>query len=48
LRAMCEQINTVRSQIQTGSGFFCSSDVKEIPNAFALLFGVRRVKSVWG
>jgi len=45
---MCEQINTVRSQIQTGSGFFCSSDVKEIPNAFALLFGVRRVKSVWG
>jgi len=33
---MCEQINTVRSQIQTGSGFFCSSDVKEIPNAFAL------------
>jgi non-ribosomal peptide synthetase component E (peptide arylation enzyme) len=29
--------NTVRSQIQTASGFFCSSDVKEIPNAFALL-----------
>jgi hypothetical protein len=28
--------NTVRSQIQTASGFFCSSDVKEIPNAFAL------------
>ena len=39
LRAMCEQINTVRSRIQTGSGFFCNSDVKEIPNAFALSGG---------
>jgi|ERR1022692_1408470 hypothetical protein len=36
LRAMSEQINTVRSRIQTGLGFFCNSDVKKIPNAIPL------------
>jgi hypothetical protein len=36
LRAMYEQISTVRSQIQIGSGSFCNSDVKKIPNAIAL------------
>jgi hypothetical protein len=36
LRAMYEQINTVRSQNQTGSGFFCNSDVKKTPNAIPL------------
>jgi hypothetical protein len=36
LRAMYEQIDTIRSRIQTGSVFFCDSGVKEIPNAIAL------------
>jgi len=36
LRAMYEQINTVRRRTQTGSGFFCNSDVKKNPNAIAL------------
>ena len=37
LRGMSEQINTVRSRIQTGSGSFCNSDVKKIPNAIPLV-----------
>src|ERR1035437_10328773 len=36
LRAMCEEINTVRSRIQTVSGCFWTSDVKKIPNAMLL------------
>jgi hypothetical protein len=40
---MYEQMNTVRSRIQTGSGFFCSSDVKEIPNAIPLSAQAMRV-----
>ena len=38
LRAMYEQINPARSRTQTGSGFFCNSDVKKIPNAIPLPF----------
>ena len=34
--AMHEQIDTVRSRIQTGLVFFCNSDVKKIPNAIPL------------
>jgi len=33
---MYEQIDPVGSRIQTGSGFFCNSDVKKIPNAIPL------------
>lgn len=36
LLAVYEQIGAVRSQIPTGSGNFCSSDVKKIPNAISL------------
>ena len=33
LLAMYQQIGAARSQIQTGSGFFCSSGGERIPNA---------------
>jgi hypothetical protein len=36
LRAMYEQIDIIKSRIQTDSGFFCDSDVKKIPNAIPL------------
>ena len=36
LKAMCEQIDAVGNRIQPGSGFFCNSDVKRIPNAIPL------------
>jgi hypothetical protein len=45
LRGMSEQINTVRSRIQTGSGSFCNSDVKKIPNAIPLLANYSRLET---
>jgi hypothetical protein len=39
-------IDTVRSRIQTVSGFFCSSDVKKIPNAILLGNLCRRLMPV--
>jgi hypothetical protein len=37
LRVVYEQIDPARSQIQTSSGLFSNADVKEIPNAIALM-----------